>query len=566
MKHDPKIVEFNRSAEFAYHRALRNQRENNPLDALELMRSAVERDPEKMEYRVRLISKYNDMGCYSQAIRMVLDMLAQGNASEKMYLVLAAMLLHEDRTEAARNLLSFALREIHDEEIFHEAHRFLLRLFTIDNPEDFCPRRILRLRKMSERAQRYAENKQFEQARTLFEKCVSQLSSGEVRIQYADTLNAMGETEQAVSEIETALCEDDSLQTRISAANSFHAFGNDARARALLREVAQAHPDTDDCIQMLRSMDMLGMYSECAQAARMALQTNPYSKELLHIRAVALSRTEAGENRANRYWLRILRIDPDDAVARYYLSAAEDGTLKDIDAEILYRIPHKEALRRMELIQKRASGGTDALAQAWSEDCEFRMCVQWAAQTDDPRILSVALLALCGCNDESAKSCLRTMLLLKEIPVSLKAHALVIAHMRQNQFGGELEGFFTACMSAPDADVIYKSCSVGERRLLEGVSRYLALYYGLNETALPAFLWFTFRHNPNTVGDLTPSMEAAMGALIYHCLTIRRQSVNISTLHKRIGGSKRKMLHYIQRLERAIGSVKGENLDEDIRF
>ena len=43
MNYNPKVVSINRSAAYVHHRAMKNRRDNNPVDALELMRHAAER-------------------------------------------------------------------------------------------------------------------------------------------------------------------------------------------------------------------------------------------------------------------------------------------------------------------------------------------------------------------------------------------------------------------------------------------------------------------------------------------------------------------------------------------
>ena len=37
MKHNPKVVSIDRSAAYVHHRAMKNRRDNNPVDALELL-------------------------------------------------------------------------------------------------------------------------------------------------------------------------------------------------------------------------------------------------------------------------------------------------------------------------------------------------------------------------------------------------------------------------------------------------------------------------------------------------------------------------------------------------
>ena len=45
MEFDPKVVPFDRSAAYVHPRAMKNRRDNNVVDALELLRRAVDHSP-----------------------------------------------------------------------------------------------------------------------------------------------------------------------------------------------------------------------------------------------------------------------------------------------------------------------------------------------------------------------------------------------------------------------------------------------------------------------------------------------------------------------------------------
>ena len=62
MKTNPKVVSFERSAAYVHHRAMKNRRDNNLVDALELMRHAVEQSPENDDYLLDLAELYCEMG------------------------------------------------------------------------------------------------------------------------------------------------------------------------------------------------------------------------------------------------------------------------------------------------------------------------------------------------------------------------------------------------------------------------------------------------------------------------------------------------------------------------
>jgi len=57
-----------------------NRRDNNFVDALELMRGAVEASPDNREYLLDLAEMYCEMGCHEQSNRILLDMLSRNDA------------------------------------------------------------------------------------------------------------------------------------------------------------------------------------------------------------------------------------------------------------------------------------------------------------------------------------------------------------------------------------------------------------------------------------------------------------------------------------------------------
>jgi tetratricopeptide (TPR) repeat protein len=82
-----------------------NRREHNPVDALELMRQAVEQSPENREYRLDLAELYCEMGCHEQSSRLLLDMLVQKDAPAECYYGLALNQMGLNDLEGARRSL-----------------------------------------------------------------------------------------------------------------------------------------------------------------------------------------------------------------------------------------------------------------------------------------------------------------------------------------------------------------------------------------------------------------------------------------------------------------------------
>ena len=105
MKRNPMVVDFSRSPAYMHHRAMQNRRDNRLVDALELMRRAVEASPENDEYRLDLAELYCELGCHAQSSRLLLDMLAREDAPGECYYGMALNQLGMNDVSGAMNSL-----------------------------------------------------------------------------------------------------------------------------------------------------------------------------------------------------------------------------------------------------------------------------------------------------------------------------------------------------------------------------------------------------------------------------------------------------------------------------
>ena len=560
MKHNPKVVNFNRSPAFAYHRAMINRRENNPLDALELLRSAAEHSPENAEYRLQLARQYAEIGWYEESCRLALDVLSEADAPADAYLLLADSLISIGRSDAAEALMLYALAHIEDESFILAAQRMLFEISMANRPEARKNRRAEYAERIAMRALKHLGEGEVEKAIQIFESCPPlSKNQSRIRVQYAAALCAANETDRAVSELETALEFDNSPEIAVMSAELFHSMGDTPRAQSLLRGVLDTRDFSSDDLTLAYALYETGMYEECANFARLALQENPHDRAFLHVRAVALSRAGAPDSRCARYWLHILRIDPEDTVAKYYLSVAEKGELRNIEPDCLYKVPQEEFLRRSAALRSYMKNDDSVLVHSWQSIPEFRSLVRWAAQSSAAALQIFAGFALSGCDDAAAQSLLRQLLITQDLPSRAKIEIILLARIHGITVGGALGNYFSHLISRSGASDQERALCVGDRKLIAGVREYLEDEYQLSEGSLPAFLWLSYRRNPETKSDLVPSMEAAMGALSYYCLKARNISASVEKLHRQIGGSRRKMNHYIRRFARALNVQKGEN-------
>ena len=299
------------------------------MDALELLRHAVERSPENREYRLDLAELYCEMGCHEQSNRLLLDMLAQDDAPAECYYGLALNQLGMNDLEGAQQSLRMYRHAAPDGVHAPEVRRLSDELDAFDALNRPASRKVYRAMRVADRACEALRGGDLAGARRMFERSLSlSPEQYEMRALYAMTRLLEGDSDDALEEASRAAEGfPPSARALCIASQVFWSLEREEDARKLLRRAIELRPDGADQHLLLYSLSEAQMDAEAAECARLALQEAPFDRRLLHIRATALHRTGAADDQVGRFWRRILRIDPDDEVARFYLAACERGEL-----------------------------------------------------------------------------------------------------------------------------------------------------------------------------------------------------------------------------------------------
>ena len=102
---DSKVVSFDRNAKYLHERALKNKRAGRDADALELMRRAVESEPENDDYKLELAGMYAQMGLFEQTSRITQKILVSGEKKQECLYPMALGLFHKGEISRAERVL-----------------------------------------------------------------------------------------------------------------------------------------------------------------------------------------------------------------------------------------------------------------------------------------------------------------------------------------------------------------------------------------------------------------------------------------------------------------------------
>ena len=262
-----------------------------------------------------------------------------------------------------------------------------------------------------------------------------------------------------------------------------------------------------------------------------------------------------------RFWQRILRIDPDDSIAAYYQDACAKGMLKE--PEYAYQVPEAEYERRFAWLSRKVNGGLNAVRTAWNDELEFRQMIRWAAMSDDERLRRVAVTVIAAMDDEEAQSSIRALLFSQGLQPELKLHAASLLKLR----GADMRAMFPTSAEEeamlPDSDEMLDEMLVGERQLLRYANEVLEEVYDVSALAQLTMMWAVYRRHRGLHTDPLMHSEAISAALAYLYLTRHGSEVTLGEISDEFGCSMRRLTYYTGRiagvLERLEGDIKDEN-------
>ena len=562
MNKNLKIVAFKRSSAYVHHRAMMNRRENNIVDALELMRRAVEAAPENREYRLDLAELYCEMGCHEQSTRLLLDMLAEDDGPSECYYGLALNQLGMNDLVGARRSLSLYRRRDPEGAHLEEVRRLAAELDFFDELSHPVNRKLHRATCIANHACDAMKSDMPEKACRLFERSLEMSSEQyDMRSLYAMALLICGRREDALAQAGRASeGYPPSVKALCVSAQVFALVGDARAARTLMNRAAAERPEGQDLRLMIYVMGELGMDADVADYVRRALQESPFDRDLLHMRAVALNRTGTPDIRVARFWARILRIDPGDSVAQYYQEAALNGRLGEDPPDYSYQVPRREFERRLRALVAQLGQGYEQLEARWRDDPGFRQLMGWAVRAEDPRLSRAAMTALTTIDHRESRSLLRMLLFNEGVPGDLKLHAAMVLRIQ----GIDSEDIMPARTGLgagfmPDTRAMMARLGVGERQLVRYADEVLQREYGVSALSHLLLVWSAYRQLRGTRVDPVRCVGGGAAALAYSYMLVYGPKPDVATLAKQFGCDGRQLVYYARRIASCLDRIAREN-------
>lgn len=430
-----KILPFRQDVDFFLKRGAKELDKNDLLSAIQHYRQAYHSDPTDLDSCLALAEVLSQMQRFEESNRLLLVDMSMNDPDPESYFGLACNYYGMHEYAYARESLETYL-ELDPEGFYaYDAMDFLDLLEDPDALSEtvgMAQDEELETLTVCQHARRAAERGELPRAVAILEAHLAQVPTAlRARDQLSIVYYCAGEASRAMELVEEVLAVDpNDVQARCNRALFLHSAGGGSAAQAAealdsLQELRLEEPDELSSVSLLQLE--FGRYAAAQETLQRLWRLMPYDENVIH--RMGYCRYLQGDiEGARSCYRRLLRIDPDDTVARYYLGACRKYDAKTHARHWMlpYRVPLAETFRRFQQINALLDEPGEALLRRWREDRSTRNLLVWALTMQDQRSKTAILRLIAGMGDAEAERVLRDFLLRTDQPDAAKREALAL--------------------------------------------------------------------------------------------------------------------------------------------
>lgn len=425
-KRDAKVLPFEQSAGFYYRQAVRQSDRNNYYDALAFFRKAHEKDAGNQEYVQALAYMLTEMACYEESNQVIFAAFARGQKSPQCYFILGCNFMGLNDFEKAEDSFEKYASLDPEGEFAEEAEDLMLMLsaretfFYRGGLVDVSPGL-----EDAERGKYLLDCGEYKQAIKYLERSAEKnpallFARNNLSLAYFcdDRLDEAIETTERVLEEDPG---------NIHASCNLAIFYNekkdrDAVARAIDYILGLEAAEADDLQKIAVTMCELGYHKQACGKLKELLEYRPYDKRILHYMAVALFNTGQYDE-AVVYWRRIMKLDPENTIAPYYVALALERKEKPEKRLLSYyfQVSYDEMARRMRALDRLFEG----TCRKDLPEQDFRLLL-WGLDLGDIDVKRKILGYLGSMGTQRAESALRQYILRRSEPDEVKKEVFAL--------------------------------------------------------------------------------------------------------------------------------------------
>lgn len=540
---DRKIVSFQQDAAFLRARGLKQKRSGNYLDALDLLRRAGEAGDDVW---LDLAEVYADMNCYADSRAMAAMHIFSHEMDPDAYYQLAKYNMELGALPEAEKAYGLYLSMAAEGEKADDAREDMgdiqMAYGMWKQIDRHTRRKVNRLREVRRRQ----VDRDFDGADRIFEKELAALpTDSQLRVNRAMNLCLKGDMAAARREIDIAAKDIAEYPSGIIilAAQVYYRLGDVLRADQLLALLDRSQMSVQDLQMLMALMADMQRDDQAYLAGSDALKLRPYDRRMLHLMAVTAARMGRDEAAVAGFWQRILRMDPEDDVAQWYLQAQRQGELTADALFDAYALPNAEQVRRGKQVLEMLSLPREEMQAAWQQSAVVRRTLHWALFCEKPALVEPAIRLLELTGEPAAARFLAEFIARTRLDLGFKLSAAQAIGAMDGQNWPGIAAFMQMQLIPGYQDAL-NGLPVGHRQMVRMAQEVLEKEYGY--AADVALALQCADHLQNCAGgfDRMRDLRCAAGALAYYELHLAGKAPDMKDVARKFRCSPRKLKYY----------------------
>ena len=182
----------------------------------------------------------------------------------------------------------------------------------------------------------------------------------------------------------------------------------------------------EDIFKMAMTYCDLDLHAKAYAALNNYISYRPYDEKALFFLSLASFNTKKFDS-AVEYMSKLIKIDPGNTVAQYYLGymkSAEKGSDKKLG--YICRVPEKETNRRIAFINSSLDASEEEALKKWQKDNELSDLIYWALKDCDINFKLAVSGIIAEFGDKKAEDMLRRYLVDADQPDAVKHHIFLL--------------------------------------------------------------------------------------------------------------------------------------------
>lgn len=417
-KTECKVLSFHQPAEFFVRKAEKHIDAGNFIEALQLYRQVLDKDPHNVEYLLGIAQIYSEMGLYAESNDVLLKVIRYGNAPTECLFALGCNYMglkkYDLADEAFEQYLSVDPEGEYADEI-DELYDILDEEEDIEEEgglEDVGRRNLLEEASEGKDSLDSGDYKEaihkLEHVTRRDSTMVSAMNNLALAYYFEGMKGKAIETAQRVLNSQPI-----NLHAICNLALFYSDAGDDARAELQLEKLEGLNDiEPEDMHKVALTYCELGRHEKAYRWFQKIITLQPYDTRILHF--TGLSAYNCGlYSEAASCFTRILKIDPANSLALYYKTKAENAKVNGTDKklEYVYQVQFDEIKRRIKYLNDSLKHKDSSFERKWAEDPYFKSIILWGLHYGDEYIKKIAIEIMCMFSDAEVEEEFRDFLL-----------------------------------------------------------------------------------------------------------------------------------------------------------